>query len=419
MAGKMYLAIEKNRLKDRFEGTVTTAILEVLDKETNEEHLESICRVLNKFNDVIKLVDESTGLKRDDDEWKTYEEESHEMYINILLKQLNNLFIRFGKLGFLKDFSDVYWKHNQMFILKLWKELPEGKSVASNEASFIKLFEDFFSTTIKTFPDFIVKQLKEFHHMYRASGYEVYDNYKYIIPDPAYCHDNRWNDDCVAFLYLAYDDEGMDYQNIKLAQKTCFEELRAKDGQALSVCKFKAVHRRIKILDLSFDGIDYEGELESLNKLETTYKDMIWEIIQNKPKLQKRMFEYVKGGNEKAFAEELNKIQRKMGIELKMHHDVQLQLSKILIGNICDAIFYAVDREDDPELEAYIPFRAFSRYLIANGFGGVAYRSTRMGKIGLQGKCLTLFDKNDAIFIEGEMEVYEYHKDGCKFIKKY
>lgn len=40
MAGKMYLAIERNRLKERFEGTVTTAILEVLDKETNEEHLE-------------------------------------------------------------------------------------------------------------------------------------------------------------------------------------------------------------------------------------------------------------------------------------------------------------------------------------------------------------------------------------------
>ena len=217
MAGKMYLAIERNRLKERFEGTVTTAILEVLDKETNEEHLESISRVLNKFNDVIKLVDESTGLKQDDDEWKTYEEESHEMYINILLKQLNNLYIRFGKLRFLKDFSDVYWKHNQIFILNLWKELPEGKSVASNEASFIKLFEDFFSSTIKAFPDFIVKQLREFRHMYRASGYEVYDNYKYIMPDPAFCHDNRWNDDGVAFLYLAYDDEGMDYQNIKLA----------------------------------------------------------------------------------------------------------------------------------------------------------------------------------------------------------
>ena len=247
----------------------------------------------------------------------------------------------------------------------------------------------------------------------------VYDNYKYIMPDPAFCHDNRWNDDGVTFLYLAYDDEGMDYQNIKLAQKTCFEELRAKEGQALSVCKFKAVHRRIKILDLSFDGIDYEGELEGLNKLEITYKDMMWEVIQNNPKLRRRLLGYAKSGNEKAFAEELDKIQRKMGLELKMHHDIQLQLSKILIGNICDAIFYAVDREDDPELEAYIPFRAFSRYLIAKGFGGVAYRSTRMGKIGLQGKCLTLFDKNDATFIEGEMEVYEYHKDGCKFIKQY
>ncbi len=124
-------------------------------------------------------------------------------------------------------------------------------------------------------------------------------------------------------LYLTALLFGAYYQNIKLAQKTCFEELRAKEGQVLSVCKFKAVHRRIKILDLSFDGIDYEGELKGLNKLEITYKDMMWEVIQNKPKLQKRMLEYAKAGNEKAFAEELDKIQRKMGLELKMHHDIQ------------------------------------------------------------------------------------------------
>lgn len=46
-----------------------------------------------------------------------------------------------------------------------------------------------------------------------------------------------------------------------------------------------------------------------------------------------------------------------------------------------------MDKEDDPKLEAYFPFRAFSRYLMAKGFGGVAYRSTRMALIGLQGKC--------------------------------
>ena len=70
-------------------------------------------------------------------------------------------------------------------------------------------------------------------------------------------------------------------------------------------------------------------------------------------------------------------------------------------------------------LEAYIPFRAFSRYLISQGFGGVAYRSTRMALIGLQGKCITLFNPEDAIYIDGEMEVYEYHKDGCNLITRY
>lgn len=49
----------------------------------------------------------------------------------------------------------------------------------------------------------------------------------------------------------------------------------------------------------------------------------------------------------------------------------------------------------------------------------LAYKSTRMAKIGLQGKCLTLFDKSDAIYVNGEMEVYEYHKEKCDFIKKY
>ena len=91
----------------------------------------------------------------------------------------------------------------------------------------------------------------------------------------------------------------------------------------------------------------------------------------------------------------------------------------ILIGNIYDSIFYIVDKEDDPALEAYVPFRVFSKYLINKGFGGVAYRSTRMALAGLQGKCLTLFNPEDAIYVQGEMEVYEYHKEGCAFLKKY
>lgn len=37
MFNRMYLALEENRLRDRFGGTVATAIIEVLNKETNED----------------------------------------------------------------------------------------------------------------------------------------------------------------------------------------------------------------------------------------------------------------------------------------------------------------------------------------------------------------------------------------------
>lgn len=415
----MFLEIEKNKLRGRFEGTVAMAILQVLDGETNQKYLEGIYQVLVKFNDGIKLIDNVFKSMLEEDNWRIYEEEFHDKYINILLEEMNKLYFRFGRTDFLSQLSQNYWKNTQGFILQLWKELPEGKSVASNESSFIKIFEDFFNETMKAFPDFMVKQLKDFHNMYRASRYEVFDNYQYIMPDPKYTRDNRWNDDGVAFLYLAYDNDDLDYQKMKLTQKTCFEEIRAEDGEQISVCKFRMTHRRCKILDLSYDDIDYDEQIQKLKEPEIDWKEKIINTIQDDSKLWNKMTAYVKNNNEDAFKQELAKIEKKMGLDKKIQNYVQMQLSKILIGNICDAIFYAVDKKDDPDLEAYIPFRAFSRYLMSQGFGGVAYRSTRMAKINLQGKCLTLFEKNDAKYIDGEMEVYEYHRDSCRFITKY
>lgn len=419
MFKRMYLVIEENRLRDRFNRTVATAIIEVLNKETNDEHLESIFYVLLQFNDMVKKADESLKIVRGSNAWEVYDNASHEKYINMLLIKLNKLQIQFGNLCFFSEFSKTFWHQNQNYILNLWREIPEGKSAQSNEANFIKFFEDLLSGTLREFPDLLVKQLKDFKNLHRASRYEVYDSYKYILPDPQYAKDNRWNDDNVAFLYLAYDNEDLCCGDIKQVKKTCFEEIRAQNGEELSVCRFKPVHRRIKILDLSFDEIDYDEHLDKLNYLERDYEKQVMDFIQTNKKTKKRLEGYVKAKNEEAFDLELEKIRKKLEIDVNMHRDVQWQLSIILIGNICDAIFYAVDKKDDPELEAYIPFRAFSRYLMANGFGGVAYRSTRMQKIGLHGKCLTLFDKENATFIEGEMEVYRYYQDKCEFIKKY
>ena len=68
---------------------------------------------------------------------------------------------------------------------------------------------------------------------------------------------------------------------------------------------------------------------------------------------------------------------KQIGISEELEHKVKNMLFLTILGNICDSIFYAVDKETDPDLEAYIPFRKFSKYLMKIGFGGVAFRSTR------------------------------------------
>ena len=345
MFNQLYLIIEENKLKKRFKGNVVTAVLEVLNKETDVQRLELIYQTLWRFNDAIKFWDELLGYTSGDEEWEEYEKDFYSRYTDILLNNLQKLYLRTGRFDFMQEYSKAYWKQVQESILQLWKKLPEGKSVVKNEVR-----------------------------------------------------------EC---------------QGIKQAKKTCFEELRGKEGEQLSVCKFKAIHKRVKILDLSYDGIDYEEQLQELGTSEENYKERILQTVQENSKLYNRMKAYAQNGNKEAFNKELDRLQKQAGLDREIHDKVQLQLSKILIGNICDSIFYAVDKEDDPNLEAYIPFRAFSRYLISQGFGGVAYRSTRMALIGLQGKCITLFNPEDAIYIDGEMEVYEYHKDGCNLITRY
>lgn len=40
-----------------------------------------------------------------DDEWSAYENDSHDMYINILLDNLNKLYFRVGKINFMYEYG--------------------------------------------------------------------------------------------------------------------------------------------------------------------------------------------------------------------------------------------------------------------------------------------------------------------------
>ena len=49
MFNQLYLIIEENKLKKRFKGNVVTAVLEVLNKETDVQRLELIYQTLWRF----------------------------------------------------------------------------------------------------------------------------------------------------------------------------------------------------------------------------------------------------------------------------------------------------------------------------------------------------------------------------------
>ena len=87
----------------------------------------------------------------------------------------------------------------------------------------------------------------------------------------------------------------------------------------------------MKILDLSYDGIDYEEQLQELGTSEENYKDRILQTVQENSKLYNRMKAYAQNGNKEAFNKELDRLQKQAGLDREIHDKVQLQLSKILI----------------------------------------------------------------------------------------
>ena len=196
----MYLTIEMNKFEQRFDGTMAKAIKEVVQQESDVYFQEKLYDIFEKFNRVVHIFDDI--FKSEADIYEDYIESGQEQYLNIVLQELNVLYVLYCKGNFYKIYSKYYWQATQNFILELWKESPDKITVSEKEASFMKIFEDLYSNTLKKMPELCVRKLSEFKNLYRASTYEVYDNYNYILPNPIYCKYNRLNDDGVAYLYF-------------------------------------------------------------------------------------------------------------------------------------------------------------------------------------------------------------------------
>lgn len=407
---EMELLFELNKICTRFPSARTQAIRNAVLEERNENVKKYMFSAISSMNDVVKTFDGIFEDFRDD--------EIDSLYINKYLEVINIYYYFCTGNSFFSKYSQKYWDEINKLILSIWKDSNFDEK--QKDDLFIKVFNDLLGNALLSQPEVCERRLSDFQNMYRATKYKVYDAYNFIMPNPDYCNDNRWNDNGVAFLYLAYDNEDGIYQNIKVGEKTCFEECRTTEGTEIAICKFASKNDSARIMYLAYQDVDYDLLLAELNQKAKPTSDKTMKVISERKKVKNKLSQYAKSGREDLFKRELKKVMDGAGINDQIKRLVENYLFVTLLGNICDSVFYAVDKEEDPGLEAYIPFRKFSKYLIHLGYAGVAFRSTRMEKIGLRGTNLVLFNPHDAEPIEGTMKVYRYHKtDECDLLKEY
>lgn len=411
----MYLQIELNKYNTRFDCNIMKVLSSIIAKSKNLDFQEQMYNSLYGLYKFIKRFD--SFFKFPNNELcRKAKEEFNTKYLSSVWFMTSAIYHHLEDGDFASIYANEYWKITQANILKLWKSIDFSSESGALEGKFMGIFEDLINSTVKQMPTFTEKKLSDFTNLYRASTYCPYDSYKYIMPDPEYCKDNRWNDDGVAYLYLSYDNHDKKNGNILVSQRTCFEEKRLTKDTTVAVCQFKPVNSDIRILDLTYKGLDLNQLTYELQELPVYIVKEILDILKSSSKFNKRARKYAVSGISKA---DFNRVLYKYGFNEISQTYVLQRFSYLVLDNICEAVFYAVDKKDDPELEAYIPFRKFSKYLISKGYGGVAYKSTRMELVGLEGYCLTLFEPNDAEPVRGTMQVYEYNGWDSTLLKCY
>jgi hypothetical protein len=312
-------------------------------------------------------------------------------------------------------FRDTYRENFQYQIFNHWSSIVEKKSGAVQEKNFLEVFDDIHENCISKYEGFFIKRLGDLRNLYRAQRGKHFGNYERMVPKEEHAKNkNRWNPEGVAFIYLGYNNAIEQYDGvINTIEKTCFEELRLKKDEYVSICKFKSLYKDAKIINLCYENISYdeiEGKSEEfMNRISHTKVNEILANRKYKEQINKSK------DLEKTIKMIIEKEVNEKALKSLMTEETEIFLGNLIMKGIDEAVFKPVDEEDDPELKAYVPFHYLADYLISKGYSGILYRSTRMNKIGLRGKNLVLFNKEDVTYIPNSMNVYYY--DGRKYEK--
>lgn len=166
-------------------------------------------------------------------------------------------------------------------------------------------------------------------------------------------------------MYLAIDNEN--------GEETIIEELRAKNGDIVTVAEFTIIENAGKIANLNFYEISEDEIFSNFNQL--CYK-FVAQILNN----------------------------GKMPSEKEVRIEANITLGKKLLATIANTIFIPLEKLEDESAElkekAYASFHILAAYFEKRGFVGIIYPSTRMMLKGKTGTNLVLFNVESARICE-------------------
>lgn len=312
-----------------------------------------------------------------------------DFYLNYLSKKAPNS-------NLLALYKELYKNELIKDILDYWNELKNNDNPLIHTRNFIKTFDEIHDYALVKYPTLFIKNGKGLKNLYRCAKGDHYGDYKRLFPNDDFADRNRWNHPNMAYLYVGYDENNASLAQIDNIKKTCFEEIRLKDKQYATLCKFK-ITSNCKLLNLYIDSSSVDQVAEELDSFSN---NQIMELFSN-DQLIEQCKNLLYQNKTKEFKEKLKKyISPDKTI-------VEKFISSLLVSIIVESIFVPIDEHEDPDLETYIPFRIFADYLKTKGYDGIIYKSTRMDLIGLKGKNIVIFDKNISIPCEGTMELYK------------
>ena len=403
------LTFELNRMVDIYEHDYKFTILRnTLENLKDEKERELVYTIINALNNVCKIFYDMCN-DFSEKQKKSMIDNFFELYLRHL--QRHTYFI----MDIVSLFKSKYRKNFQKEIFTHWSNIGKKQRDIDYKKNFLDVFDDLHENCIIKYEGIFIKKLGELKNLYRAQRGKHFDDYERMIPKPEHVKNkNRWNPEGIAFIYLGYDNGIKQFDgDINYIEKTCFEELRLKNDEYVSVCKFKPLKNNAKIInlcyeDISYDEIEYKSE-EFMNILTNVQANKILNDIQYQKAINTSL------NKENIIKKIIEKELDNKEIRPIIKKETEVFLGNLIMKGIDEAVFLPVENEEDPELKAYIPFHYLADYLISKGYSGILYRSTRMNKRGFKGKNLVLFNKEDVTFIPDSMNVYYY--DGRKYEK--